>query len=80
MSRRETEIRDAYTLRGEKVRQAQHSTHFEGKRRPLREDWIDKGGSKQPPSTSIPKPGPPPAQSPAKYPAQPTTQQPTRQQ
>lgn len=65
MSSRETEIRDAYTPLRE--------------RRPLREDWIDKGGSKQPPSASIPKPGPPPAQSPVQQPAQPPTQQPTQQ-
>jgi hypothetical protein len=58
MSSREIEIRDAYSP----------------ERRPLREDWIDKGGSKQPPSTWIPKPPPPPAQPPAPQPVQAPTQ------
>jgi hypothetical protein len=77
MSSRETEIRDTYASLRKKTQQAQSLLHLEGKHRPLREDWIDKGGNKRPPSTSIPKPGPPPAQAPAKYPAQPKTQQPT---
>ncbi len=60
MSSRETQIRNAYSPPRE--------------RRPLREDWIDKGGTKRPPPASIPIPGPPPPQPPPQQSPQPPTQ------
>jgi len=48
-------------------------------RRPLREDWIDKGGIKRPPPSEIHRPGPPPAQPTPPQPPRPPIQQPATQ-